>query len=82
MGVDSPKQLDGIGLQFVERTQWLQVLSTRWLTSSRTNARRGILLEGMLGWLVHDPGKPYFKEPDMRHALCNAHHLRELQVVM
>ena len=52
-----------------------------WLTSYRTSERRGCLLEGLRGCLVHDHLKSYFKIPEVRHALCNAHHLRELQVL-
>ena len=31
------------------------------------------------GILCHDHWKPYYRYPQAKHALCNAHHLRELQ---
>jgi len=37
-------------------------------------------LEG--GVIVHDHFKPYFTLKDVAHALCNAHHLRELKAVI
>ena len=30
---------------------------------------------------MHDDRTPCFTVPDMRHALCNAHHLRELEAL-
>jgi transposase len=38
---------------------------------------RGILLQ-FRGVLCHDHWKPYYRYVDCLHALCNAHHLREL----
>jgi transposase len=33
------------------------------------------------GWVMHDGYRSYDQYPDARHALCNAHHLRELLFV-
>ena len=34
----------------------------------------------VVGIVVHDHWKPYYTREGVLHALCNAHHLRELQV--
>ena len=34
------------------------------------------------GIVVHDHWKPYYTMPGVRHALCNAHHLRELKALV
>ena len=34
------------------------------------------------GVIVHDHFKPYFTLPGVAHALCNAHHLRELKALV
>ena len=63
------------------RGQWLHVLCTGWLTFYHTSERRGSVLEGLRGCLVHDHLKSYFKIADVRLAPCNAQHLRELQAL-
>ena len=50
-------------------------------THYRISEKRGHLLDGVLGNRVHDHGKPYFKMPEFKHALCNAHLLRELKAL-
>lgn len=75
------KHLDETGFRIAGRTQWLHVLSTPWLTFYRTSAQRGGLLEGLRGILVHDHWASYFKAEGVLHALCNAHHLRELEAL-
>jgi transposase len=49
------------------------------LTHYRADKKRGAMLEGVLGIIVHDFWKPYFTIDGVEHALCNAHHLRELK---
>jgi len=37
------------------------------------------VLPACRGWAVHDGFQPYFGFQTVRHALCHAHHLRELE---
>ena len=76
------KHMDETGLRVGGRTQWLHVASSAGLTFYRVSAGRGSLLDGVAGIVVHDHWKPYFTMQGVDHALCNAHHLRELQALI
>ncbi len=76
------KHLDETGFRVGGRTQWLHIACTPWLTLFRVHEKRGDLLPGFSGCVVHDHWKPYFKIEGVSHALCNAHHLRELQALI
>jgi len=40
------------------------------------------MLADITGTIVHDHWKPYYTMANVTHALCNAHHLRELQALI
>ncbi|MDA1278379.1 MAG: IS66 family transposase [Verrucomicrobia bacterium] len=75
------KHMDETGFRIDGKTQWLHVASTASLTSYRVSAKRGELLANVAGIVVHDHWKPYYTMPGVVHALCNAHHLRELKAL-
>jgi transposase len=79
---------DETGLHVAGRLHWLHVASTPTLTAYSVHARRGTLameaagiLNQLPGILVHDHLKAYYKIHTGPHALCNAHHLRELRFI-
>lgn len=76
------KHLDETGLRVGGRTQWLHIACTRWLVFYRVSPKRGSLLDGVTGTIVHDHWQPYYRMAGVLHALCNAHHLRELQALV
>ena len=76
------KHMDETGFRIGGKTQWLHIASTAWLTFYRTCARRGSLLANVVGTVVHDHWKPYYTMTGVLHALCNAHHLRELAALV
>lgn len=68
--------------------EWIHSASTDELTLYGAHPKRGTeaiddigVLPGFRGVAVHDGWTPYRKYEDATHALCNGHHLRELQGV-
>lgn len=79
---------DETGIKIGDKIHWLHVLCTPKSTLFFPHDKRGKeaiadlgILDGFKGVLCHDGWKPYFGY-ECDHALCNAHHLRELQWVI
>jgi transposase len=76
---------DETGININGKRRWLHCVSNNWWTYYLPHEKRGFaamqemgVLPYFKGILCHDHWKPYFKI-DCEHALCNAHHLRELE---
>jgi len=79
---------DETGLNVAGTGAWLHVASTPRLTFYAVDRKRGRaardaigLLPAFLGTAVHDGLPAYWRYGQCAHALCNAHHLRELTFV-
>jgi len=79
---------DETGVNIGGKTHWLHVASTARLTLYAPHAKRGRealeamgVLPAFGGRAVHDGWAPYWRYERCAHALCNAHHLRELTFV-
>jgi len=80
--------VDETGLSLNGTTAWLHVASTARLTWYATHKKRGRealdalgVLPALRGRVVHDGLWSYWHYEQCEHALCNAHHLRELTFV-
>ena len=76
------KHMDETGFRIAGKTRWLHIASTVLLTFYRVSPKRGSLLAHVTGIVVHDHWKPYYSLKGVLHALCNAHHLRELKALV
>ena len=75
---------DETGINIGGKGHWLHCVSNDFWTFYYPHEKRGMdamndmgILPGFKGILCHDHWKPYYKI-DCTHALCNAHHIREL----
>ena len=80
------RHLDETGFRIGGRTCWLHTVSSLAVTCYFPTEKRGdipLFLQGAGGVSVHDHFKPYYRHlSDLEHALCNAHHLRELNALI
>jgi transposase len=78
---------DETGISWRGQRAWLHVVATDRLTHYAPHRKRGAAATEAIGVLpratgvfMHDAWASYWRYPN-RHALCNAHHLRELTAV-
>ena len=79
---------DETGLRVEALLKWVHSVSTTGLTLYHLDHKRGTaamdtmgIIGHLTGVLVHDGWAPYRSYDNVTHALCNAHHVRELQAV-
>ena len=82
---EEPVHFDETGMKISGKLHWLHSASTKKVTFCQIHPKRGAqamdavgILPKRTGWSVHDFWKPYLKYQQARHALCNAHLIREL----
>lgn len=81
---------DESGIRCSGKLHWLHVVSTSFFTYLFVHPKRGkqaiegesSILNRFYGWLVHDCWSSYFNLTHLKHAVCGAHLLRELQALI
>jgi len=79
---------DETGMRCEKKLHWVHVASSPMATLYTIHPKRGQeamngadILPRFQGTAVHDHGFPYFAYSQVKHGLCNAHHLRELTLM-
>ena len=75
------KLSDETGMRVGKKTNWMHVLCDQWVTYLKHQEKRKVQYEGLKGILIHDHYNSYLQLPDVTHAFCNAHILRELKAL-
>lgn len=80
--------LDETGVRCEKKLHWIHVTSSETATFFGLHAKRGSkavdaigILPQYRGSVVHDHWHCYFSYQQVKHGLCNVHHLRELKFV-
>jgi transposase len=81
---------DETGVKIEKKNNWLHILSSNQYTYEFVHQKRGkeailseqSIIEKLENWLVHDCWSSYFNIKNVKHALCGAHLIRELQGVI
>jgi transposase len=88
ISTDASVRCDETGLRAAGKLHWAHVASTEEVTFLEVHPKRGRqaldeigILPQRKGRVVHDGYSSYSQYPEAQHALCNAHHLRELVFV-
>jgi len=83
---DDLLHVDETGINISGQRYWLHTVANESFAYFYPHKNRGTpamkemgVLEHFAGTLVHDHWKPYYTYDACAHALCNAHHLRELK---
>jgi transposase len=82
---EAPVHFDETGGRVEKASWWFHVACTAWMTYYEAHAKRGKqaleaieIFPHFHGTALHDAYRSYLQYQNVQHALCNAHHLREL----